>query len=346
MRAVRWHARGDVRLDEVLEPVPGPTDVLIRIEAAAICGTDVDEVRLGPINVPVRPHPVSGRSAPVTLGHEMVGVVVATGRDAGLAAGARVAPWPSRPCGHCPDCVAGRANRCPRAVALGMSADGGMADFLVVDEGSCVPVGADVALERAVLVEPFAVALHGLHGLDLAGRRVAVVGVGSLGLCVLEAVVAAGAAEVVAVSRSEGARAAALAAGATTSVAPGDPAAARIAAEVVFETAGAEAALAASFAAVRRGGTIVVLGGHPRPLPLDLQDLVHREIAVRGSVSHCLADFAAAAAAISAGELARTPRAVELAPLEAGPDLLRSDATTAKRILLPARSPAPAPPTA
>ena len=95
MRAIRWHARRDVRLDEVAMPTPGARDVVIRIEAAAICGTDVDEVRLGPITVPVRPHPISGRAAPMTLGHEMVGVVEVAGDSAGFAPGSRVAPWPS-----------------------------------------------------------------------------------------------------------------------------------------------------------------------------------------------------------------------------------------------------------
>ena len=239
-------------------PVPGAGQVLLRVEAAAICGTDVDEVRLGPITVPVEPHPVSGRSAPITLGHEIIGVVAEAGPASGLAIGQRVAPWPSQPCGHCRDCTTGHANRCAQTVALGMSADGGMAEYLVVDGSRCVPVGADVAPERAVLVEPFAVALHGVDGLDLAERRVAVVGIGSLGLCVVEAAVRAGAGEVIAVSRSEAMRGAALEAGATTAVPPAD--AGEVDADVVFETAGAAPAVAASFVAVRRGGQIVILG--------------------------------------------------------------------------------------
>jgi (R,R)-butanediol dehydrogenase/meso-butanediol dehydrogenase/diacetyl reductase len=335
MRAVRWHARGDVRLDDVAVPDPDDTQVLIRVEAAAICGTDVDEVRLGPITVPVRPHPVSGRSAPITLGHEIVGVVVEAGPSSGVAVGARVAPWPSQPCGTCRDCVTGHANRCSNVVALGMSADGGMADYLVVDGSRCVPVGADVALERAVLVEPFAVALHAVHQVDPAGRRVAVVGIGSLGLCVVEAAVLAGAAEVIAVSRSEPARATAREAGATGAVPPehaGD-----IDAEVVFETAGAAPAIAVSFAAVRRGGRIVVLGGHPRATEVGLLDLTIREVALQGSVSHCFTDFVAAARSITAGELAHAPRQVEFAPLESGPALLRTEGATTKRILVPDR---------
>jgi (R,R)-butanediol dehydrogenase/meso-butanediol dehydrogenase/diacetyl reductase len=314
-------------------PRPSDTQVLLRVEAAAICGTDLDEVRLGPITVPVRPHPVSGRSAPITLGHEIVGVVVEAGSGSGVAIGARVAPWPSQPCGRCRDCVAGHANRCAFGAALGMSADGGMADFLVVERSRCVPVDAGVELERAVLVEPFAVALRGVRQVELAGLRVAVVGIGSLGLCVVEAAIRAGAELVIAVSRSEAARDAAREAGATATVAleqAGD-----LDADVVFETAGAAQAVTTSFAAVRRGGRILVLGGHPRPTDVDLLDLTVREVVLQGSVSHCFADFVAAADSINAGDLARVRREVELAPLESGPALLRAEPATAKRILVP-----------
>ena len=214
-----------------------------------------------------------------------------------------------------------------------MSADGGMADFLVAEGRVCVPVGADVALERAVLMEPCAVALHAVHQVDIAGRRVAVIGIGSLGLCLVEAAVLAGAGEVVAVSRSEVAREAALEGGAGAALPPEE--AGDIDAEVVFETAGAAPAIAASFAAVRRGGRIVVLGGHPGPTEIDLLNLVIREVALQGSVSHCFADFVAAASAITAGELARAHRQVEFAPLESGPALLRAEAATTKRILVP-----------
>ena len=336
MRAVRWHARNDVRLDDIPIPTPGETDVLLRVEAAAICGTDVDEVRLGPITIPVEPHPVSGRSAPMTLGHEIVGVVAEAVAVSGLPTGARVAPWPSQPCGRCRDCMAGHANRCSLMVALGMSADGGMADYQVADGSRCVPIGPDVAPERAVLVEPFAVALHAVHQVEVAGRRVAVVGIGSLGLCVVEAAVLAGAGEVVALSRSETTRALARQAGASAARPPEQ--ADEVDAEVVFETAGADQAIAESLAAVRRGGRVVVLGGHPRPVEVDLLDLTVREVVLQGSVSHCFADFAAAARAITAGELARTHRPVEFAPLESGPALVGTEGGSVKRILVPSRS--------
>ena len=136
-------------------------------------------------------------------------------------------------------------------------------------------------------------------------------------------------------SRSEVAREAAREGGATAAVPLED--AGDIDAEVVFETAGAAPAIAASFAAVRRGGRILVLGGHPEPIGVGLLDLVIREVALQGSVSHCFADFVAAAEAITAGDLARAHRQVEFAPLESGPALLRAEAATTKRILVPGR---------
>jgi (R,R)-butanediol dehydrogenase/meso-butanediol dehydrogenase/diacetyl reductase len=334
MRAVRWHARGDVRLDVVPVPNPGKDEVLIRIEAAGICGTDIDEVAHGPITVPVEPHRVSGRSAPVTLGHEIVGIVDAAGPTAGIPVGTRVAPWPLAPCGVCSTCRTGHQNRCPDLVALGMSADGGMADFLVVEGGRCARVGEAVAPERAVLVEPFAVALHAVHLAPVKRARVAVVGVGSLGICLVEAALLRGADEVVALSRSAASRDMAHVAGAVATGRLED--AATLDVDVVFETGGSPATIAASQRAVRAGGRIVVLGAHPGSTRMELLDLTVREVVVAGSVSHCFdADFVAAAAGITSGELARTTRRVELAPMERGPELLRTPGSAVKRILVP-----------
>jgi threonine dehydrogenase-like Zn-dependent dehydrogenase len=270
----------------------------------------------------------------MTLGHEIVGVVADAGPASGLAIGRRVAPWPSQPCGTCPDCTTGHQNRCVRQAALGMAVDGGMAEYVVVDGGACDDVGTGVAVDRAVLVEPFAVALHAAHQVDLRDRRVAVVGIGSLGICMVEVAVRAGAREVIAVSGHEASRRQAHQAGATSEVGPF--AVAGLSADIAFETAGAAPAVTTSLGAVRRGGRVVVLGGHPGTVGLDLLDLVVREITLQGSVSHCRADFAEAARAITAGELARTPREVRLMPLDAGPALLLQDGGATKRILVPA----------
>src|SRR4051812_14912746 len=94
MRAARWHGRGDVRVEDVPVPRPGPDDVVLRVGWCGICGTDVEEYRDGPAVIPVdRPNPLTGQRAPVTLGHEFAGTVAALGRDVvSLHEGQRVAP--------------------------------------------------------------------------------------------------------------------------------------------------------------------------------------------------------------------------------------------------------------
>ncbi len=314
-------------------PAVADDQVLIGVQAVGVCGTDVDEALHGPITVAVEPHPVSGRRAPLTLGHEIVGVVAAAGPRSGVAVGTRVAPWPLLTCGRCRACADGHANRCPSMVALGMGADGGMADFVVVEGARCAPVGADVELERAVLVEPFAVALHAVHQVAVEGRRVAVVGIGSVGLCLVEALVRAGA-QVVALSRSEESRGIALAAGASLAL-PLERADA-VAAEVVFEAAGAAGTIETCFRAVGAGGEIVVVGAHPWSTDVALLDLTVRELVVRGSVSHCFTeDFVAAADLITSGALARVRRPVLFAPLTEGPARLLAHDRLAKSILVP-----------
>jgi threonine dehydrogenase-like Zn-dependent dehydrogenase len=172
-----------------------------------------------------------------------------------------------------------------------------------------------------------------MHRVPVAGRRVAVVGVGSLGLCVVEAAVLEGAGEVIAISRSERGREVAREAGAAATLPPDR--AAEVGAELVFETAGATPAVTASLAAVRPGGRVVVLGGHPRTTGLDLLDLTVREVVLEGSVSHCFVDFQRAAEGITAGTLARAHRPIAVAPLEDGPALLRAEDASVKRILVP-----------
>lgn len=333
MKAVRWHGRNDVRVDDIATPEPGAGQVRIRILAAGICGTDVEEVRSGPITVPVLAHPVSGRSAPITLGHEIVGVVDEFGPDVPIQVGARVAPWPLAPCGRCPECVTRHENRCTAMIALGMSSDGGMAEAMIADAARCVIIDPATELERAVLAEPFAVALHAAHQIPLRDKRVAVVGIGSLGLCMLEVARHVGASEVIAVSRTDRGCSAGISAGA--SVACRSAEAGTVGADIAIETGGTMEALQAAVASSRRGGHVIVLGAHHGDAGLDLLDVVAREITIQGAVSHCYErDFVTANRLIDSGVLARYERPVVTGDLEAGPRLLRDGSSASKKILL------------
>ncbi len=176
MRAVRCVGDGVGVVDV---PAPEGEGVRVRVASAGICGSDLHLVG--------GPYPLAA-----TLGHEVAGV---------LPDGRAVAVEPLAPCGHCPACVAGDYNLCVRgpAIVMGTSLDGGMADEMCVPERSIVPLPAGVSASDACLVEPLAVAVHGLRRAGLRGdERVAIVGAGAIGLCAAAATCAAGAATAIA----------------------------------------------------------------------------------------------------------------------------------------------------
>src|SRR4051794_4349798 len=130
MLAARWWARNDVRVEDIADPgLPGEGWVRIRVEACGICGTDLEEYRDGPILVPTAPHPLTHRCAPLTLGHEGVGIVEAVGEGASLDPGTRVAIETNLSCGECWWCRQGQIQLCPKMAALGLMGDGSLAEI-------------------------------------------------------------------------------------------------------------------------------------------------------------------------------------------------------------------------
>ncbi|HSP70887.1 MAG TPA: alcohol dehydrogenase catalytic domain-containing protein, partial [Gaiellaceae bacterium] len=178
MRALRFHAPGDVRLEEVRDPVAGPGDVLVRVEVALTDGTDLKAFRRG--------HPVLLGPPPSPFGHEFCGIDVATGR--------RVVAANSAPCGDCGPCRRGREAECERLLPL---LNGAYAELIVVPERiartNLLPVPPGLAPEVAAMVEPLACCLHGVDRAGIAaGDRVAVVGTGPVGLMLCACVADAG----------------------------------------------------------------------------------------------------------------------------------------------------------
>jgi len=156
MRAARWHARNDIRIDHVDVPEPLPDQALLRVLWCGICGSDLEEYFHGPLTVPVgTPHPTSGRMAPITLGHEIVAMVERAAVDgSGPPAGTVVLPDVVVGCGCCWWCLRHEEGLCPRLSVLGQHDDGGLAEYLVARAETCVvvPDGMDPAV--AALGEP------------------------------------------------------------------------------------------------------------------------------------------------------------------------------------------------
>jgi (R,R)-butanediol dehydrogenase/meso-butanediol dehydrogenase/diacetyl reductase len=285
MRAVRWHGRGDVRVDLVPEaPAPSAGEVRVRVAWCGICGSDVHEFRSGPIRVPLAPHPVTGQQAPITLGHEISGWVVDTGAGVtGPMPGDLVALNALMPCGRCSECVAGAGNRCPTFGHLGMSADGGLADLVTVpgEMVVVVPPGLDPAI--AALAEPFAVAVHAVRRAgDPQSSACTVIGAGAIGLAVALVLRNRGC-EVtlvdVAAARLE--HAAQLGFRAVHDADPPPPAAA-----YVVDCSGSRFGPASAISRATPGGTVCLAGLPEQPGELDFSDVVLREVVIVGSVSH------------------------------------------------------------
>jgi L-iditol 2-dehydrogenase len=265
VRALVYHGPGDVRLEEVPRPEPGPGDALVQVEAALTDGTDMKTYRRG--------HPVLLGPPPSPFGHEFAGVEVATGR--------RVVAPNSAPCGSCGACARGEETLCESLFPL---LNGAYAEYVVVPERiasrSLLPVPDGLPAEVAAMVEPLACCLHGVERAEVrAGQTVAVLGVGPVGLMLCAAARDAGA-TVVAVGGRLERRELARAFGAE----PGDGSGA----DVVMEAAGTEEAWRSTLELVRPGGTALFFGGLPRgsSFPVDTYRLHYEELTLRGAFHH------------------------------------------------------------
>jgi L-iditol 2-dehydrogenase len=179
-------------LDEVPAPQPRAGELLLRIKAVGVCGSDMHMFRNGQIGG-IR---IDDAGSPLVPGHEAVGVVEEVG--AGLDStwiGRRVAIEPAINCGQCHWCLAGQANVCPTHQFLGLpGCDGALRQYMAHPARLCVPLAEDLNDDEAVMLEPLAIAVHALDRAHLAGGQAAVVlGAGPVGLCIIMLLASAGA---------------------------------------------------------------------------------------------------------------------------------------------------------
>lgn len=178
MKVARFHAPGDIRVEDAAEPVPGPGDVAIRVRNCSTCGTDVKISRFGHHHI--RP--------PRVMGHEIAGEVAAAGADvAGWAPGDRVQVIAAIPCGRCEECRRGHLTVCPNQESMGYHYDGGFAEYTVVPAkvlavGGLNRIPDGVGFAEASVAEPLACVLNGQELARVGdGDDVVVIGAGPIG---------------------------------------------------------------------------------------------------------------------------------------------------------------------
>jgi len=191
-RAAMLYGARDLRTTELDVPAPGATDVLVRVAAVGVCGSDMHYYAAG------RNGPNVLRQ-PTVLGHEASGVVVAAGPGARVAVGTRVAVEPALGCGRCATCLQGAYNVCPNGTCLGSPpTHGTMTEHLVVPDRAAHPLPDSIDTVVGSMIEPLAVAVWAVQRAEVGlGHRVLVTGAGPIGLLVAQVARAAGAAEVI-----------------------------------------------------------------------------------------------------------------------------------------------------
>lgn len=317
MKALRYYSGKDFRLEDIPEPAAGSGDVKIKVKWCGICGSDVHEYEAGPQMIPFdRPHPQTGRIAPITGGHEFSGEVVAVGKNVTrVVAGDRVTVRPTLPCYQCHYCKRGRHIQCVILGTIGASTDGAFAEYVVVPEDTVFSLPAGLSYEMAAYAEPLACALHAVKRSGMEqGAIAAVIGAGPIGLLTLQAALACGAEKVIVFETIAGRREMAAKLGAFATIDPrdGDPgkAIARLTeglrADPVFECAGPPAAMLLADQVSGRGAVIVEAGVMMETCDFPFQNLFMREKSIIASQGY-VNEFPTAIAYLASGRIKCDP---------------------------------------
>jgi L-iditol 2-dehydrogenase len=297
MRVSVLRSAGDLAVEERPDPSPGPHEVLVRVGSVGVCGSDVHYFEHGRI----------GRfvvDAPLVLGHEASGVVVATGPEVSrLSVGQRVSLEPGVPDFSCAQCLAGRYNLCEDMRFFATPpVDGAFAELVAVHEQFAHPVPDDLTDDAAALLEPLSVGLWACHkGQVGAGSRVLVTGAGPVGLVAAQSALALGAASVVItdVNPHRLRLAHELGVTETLDVSSSPVSEAGTLVDVLLECSGHPAATADAIRAVQPAGRVVLVGMGGDEMALPVSRIQERELTVTGTFRYAYTWPAAIALAAS-----------------------------------------------
>jgi len=262
-------------------PAPKDNEVKVKVIYGGICGSDLSILR-GKI-----PHAVY----PCRPGHEILGTVVEAGEKSRYSVGTKVASFPNTYCGKCEFCLQGRTNICMNKKVFGLTVDGLFAQEIIIDSEFLVPLPPDLADEKAILVEPFAVNVHALQRTPiLRGKSVAVIGCGTEGLLATVLLNHRGAdLTVLDVNPLKMEKAQSL----NKNIKAMHPADAKGKEyDVVVEAAGVKASIEQAFQLVKPGGAMIALGVASGEISYPSLRITRNEITIYGTIIYTKKDFA------------------------------------------------------
>lgn len=308
-----------VEVREVETPATGPGDVLIRVKAASICGSDLGIYDFTPA--------YSGMALPVVMGHEFSGVVEAIGEGVGdFAVGDRVLSRSVVSCGECRFCLEGMDNLCESSSLFGIHQDGGFAEYISVPQGLLYPIPGGMSFEEAALVEPLSNAVHFVNDLTPVepGDLAVVLGIGPIGLFSAQLLRLAGAEVLVTgismdTERFKIAEKLGLEAVNVDDVDPVELVMERTSgrgADVAFVAVGAPSAVHQAVRLVRKRGHVTIVGIFPGDVAVPMTTVVRREITLAGAYDARAENFEASIELIESGRVEAAELATHRFPLE------------------------------
>lgn len=315
MRRGLFTGVGQLAIEDGPDPSPRPEEVVVRVEACGICGTDRSIFN--------GDYPIE---FPITLGHEYAGTVVEVGSEVRtLRVGQPVAVDPNVVCGLCVFCRRGLTHLCANLTPLGIIRSGGYAEFSAVPEQNAYVIPESMSFEEGGLLEPLACSIRGIELADIQlGDIVVVLGGGPMGCLLIQLARLRGAASVIVSEPNEARQQLALRLGADLATAPGDELrelvqqqSGGLGADVVFEAAGKTAAAETALSLVRRGGRVMWFGSCPQRertsvSPFWVNDA---EVTIRGSFNNPFT-HATALALVASGRVNVAALVTDRVPLE------------------------------
>jgi L-iditol 2-dehydrogenase len=331
MRALRIHGPRDMRYEETADPVPGPGQLAVRVEAVGLCRTDIEvyENRL-------YHYKVGKAKLPVIPGHEWSGVVESVAPDVtDVRPGDRVTCETALGCGHCQLCLSGHGNICQSRIEVGIiNYDGAMADVIIAPRSTLHSIGS-MPFEIGAFVEPTAVSVYAVRVAQVTpADRVLVLGAGPIGQLLTQVARAYGARQVVTVARREAKLALAERLGADATINSSRADLAEAAAEltdgegfdVVLEAAGATELFPAALLAAAIRGRVVLTGSFVGNLaPTDLDLVVCKELSIAGTVGGA-AHYDEAISLLASGRVQAEPLITARLPLREAPRVFEEHA--------------------
>ena len=323
MKALLYTKPYTFEYTEVPDPVVGDEDVLVRVRACGICGSDV----AGHTGKTGR------RLPPLIMGHEAAGVVERTGSNVrGLAQGDRICFDSTVYCNQCPACKQGLFNRCVKRQVLGVSVpefkrQGAFAEFVAVPNWICAKLPENMSFVQAALLEPASIGTHAANRPPIAGSdTVVVIGAGTIGLFILQAAKLRGARTTIACDLNEFRLDLARRVGADLCLHPGkvnlkEEVQGRTegrGADVTFEAVGFAETFRQAISITKTGGTVTAVGNLQKETEFNLQELVSRELTFTGSYASA-GEFRTCIEMIASGKMNVAPLVSEVLPLKEGP---------------------------